>query len=44
VPETLHTKNPLVLAAAAANQLTQPVPLLKPVTEEREEEEKKKRN
>jgi hypothetical protein len=32
VQETLHTKNLLALAAAAANQLTQPVPLLMPVT------------
>jgi len=32
VPETLHTKNLLALAAAAANQLTQLVPLLMPVT------------
>jgi hypothetical protein len=37
VPETLHTKNLLALAAAAANQLTQPVPLLMPVREKKKD-------
>jgi hypothetical protein len=35
VPETLHTKNLLALAAEAVNQLTQLVSLLKPITKEK---------